>query len=91
MHTTHTHTYTHTLSCIYIYHSNGTEENVFEKRKVFNELFRFKRNDRGKLMDRNRELVPESWSLVRERVLTTGFHAEGWKILATWVSAEERS
>ena len=29
-------------------------------------------------MDRNRQLVPDSWSLVRERALTTGLCSEGW-------------
>ena len=27
---------------------------------------------------RKREWVPDSWSLVRERALTTGLCAEGW-------------
>ena len=40
----------------------------FEKRKVFKEDF--KRTDRGRMTDRNRELVPDSWSLIRERALT---------------------
>ena len=30
------------------------------------------------MADRNRELVPDNWSLVRERVLTTGLCSEGW-------------
>jgi len=30
------------------------------------------------MADRNRELVPGNWSLVRERVLTTGLCSEGW-------------
>jgi len=29
-------------------------------------------------MDRNRELVPDYWSLERERALTTGLSAQGW-------------
>ena len=29
-------------------------------------------------MDRNRELVPDNWSLVRKRVQTTGLCLEGW-------------
>ena len=29
-------------------------------------------------MDRNRELAPDNWSLVKERVLTTGLCSEGW-------------
>ena len=27
---------------------------------------------------RNRELVPDNWSLVRDRALTTGLCSEGW-------------
>ena len=34
--------------------------------------------DRGRMADRNRELLPDSWSLVRERALTTGVCVEGW-------------
>ena len=30
------------------------------------------------MTDRNRELVPDNWSLVRERALTTGLCSEGW-------------
>ena len=31
------------------------------------------------MADRNRELVPDNWSLVRERALTTGLLcSEGW-------------
>ena len=30
------------------------------------------------MANRNRELVPDSWSLVRERALTTGLCAVGW-------------
>ena len=30
------------------------------------------------MADRNRELVPDNWSLVRERALTTGLRSEGW-------------
>ena len=29
------------------------------------------------MADRNRELVPDNWNLVRERVLTTGLCSEG--------------
>ena len=29
------------------------------------------------MADRNRELVPDNWSLVRERALTTGLCSEG--------------
>ena len=38
----------------------------------------FDRTDRGRMTDRNRELAPGSWSLVRERVLTSGLYSEGW-------------
>ena len=30
------------------------------------------------MADRNRELVPDIWMLVRERALTTGLSSEGW-------------
>ena len=30
------------------------------------------------MADRNRELVPDNWSVVRERALTTGLCSEGW-------------
>ena len=30
------------------------------------------------MVDRNRELVPDKWSLVREGALTTGLCSEGW-------------
>ena len=30
------------------------------------------------MTDKNRELVPNNWSLVRERALTTGLCSEGW-------------
>ena len=41
------------------------------------------------MADRNRELVPYNWSLVRERVLTTGLCSEGWYSEHTRVSVEE--
>ena len=30
------------------------------------------------MADKNRELIPDNWSLVRERVLTTGLCSERW-------------
>ena len=39
---------------------------------------RFKRTDRGRMADRNRELVPDNWSLVRGRALTTELCSKGW-------------
>ena len=30
------------------------------------------------MADRNRELIPDNWSLVREKALTTGLCLEGW-------------
>ena len=30
------------------------------------------------MTDRNRELVPDNWSLVRQETLTTGLFSEGW-------------
>ena len=43
-----------------------------KKRFLKGEEDLIKRTDRDRMADRNRELVPDSWSLVRERVLTTG-------------------
>ena len=34
--------------------------------------------DRGRMTARNRELVPDNWSLVRERAQTTRLYAKGW-------------
>ena len=47
---------------------------------------RFKRTDRGRMADRNRELVPDNWSLVRGRALN---FVRKVGILNTWVCAEE--
>ena len=47
---------------------------VFEKRNVVKEDLK----ELTGMTDRNRELVPKSWSLVRERALTTGLCSEGW-------------
>ena len=63
---THTHTHTHSV----IYQGNGIEVKVLGKEKVFQG--RFKRTDRGRITDRNRELVPDNLTLERERPLTTG-------------------
>ena len=41
------------------------------------------------MTDRNRELVPDSWSLVRERALTIGLGSEGWHILDTKIAKDE--
>ena len=64
------HTHTH------LSRGNRTEEKVSEKRKVSKEDL--KRTDRSRMTDRNRELVPDSWSLVRERALTTWLCSERW-------------
>ena len=45
-------------------------------RKLFKK--RFLRSERGRMTDRNRELVPDEWSLVREGALTTVLCSEGW-------------
>ena len=56
----------------------GTEEKFLEKRRVFKEDF--DRTDRDRTTDRNRELVPDNWNLVRERALPPLdlVHREGW-------------
>ena len=43
-----------------------------KKRFLKREEDLIKRTDRGRMADRNRELVPDSWILVRERALTIG-------------------
>ena len=48
-----------------------------KKRYLKRWMFFFFEEDFKELTDRNRELVPDSWRLVRERVLSTGLHAEG--------------
>ena len=67
----HTHTRTHT----HTHQGNGPEEKVSKKRKVFKEDLK---ELTSRMTDRNRELVPNNWSLVRERALTTGLCSEGW-------------
>ena len=52
------------------YQGNGTGGKKREKkgfRKETGFRGRLERTDRGRMTDRNRELVPDSWSLVRER------------------------
>ena len=43
------------------------------------------------MTDRNGELVPGNWSLVRERALTAGLCSEGWYSKHSGVCIEERS
>ena len=75
---THTHTHAHTHTELYInYQRNGTDEKVSSEEKDFQG--RFERTDRGRMTDRNRKLVTDSWGLViRERALTTGPRSEEW-------------
>ena len=40
------------------------------------------------MTDRNRELVPHSRSLVRERALTAGPGSEGWHVLDTKIAKD---
>ena len=49
------------------------------KKRLLKESFagRSERTDRGSMPGRNRQFVPGGWSLVRERVLTTGPSVEG--------------
>ena len=39
---------------------------------------RFEITDRGRMTDRNSELAPDNWSLLREGTLTAGLCSEGW-------------
>ena len=68
---TRTHKHTHTPVTYQGNVGNETEEKVFKKRKVFKE-------DLKELTERNRGLVPDNWSLIRERALTLGLCSEGW-------------
>ena len=73
---THTHTHTHTPQVVY--QGNETGEKIFENGKVFKEDLK---ESTGRMADRNGELVPDSWSLVKERAPTTGFLLlllQGW-------------
>ena len=63
---THARTHTHTPVAYQGNWGNETEEKVFKKRKVFKEDLK---ELTGRMADRNRELVPDNWSLVRERAL----------------------
>ena len=67
----HTHTNTHTHTQTLISQGNGTEGKFFQKRKVFKEDFK---ELAGRMMERNRELVPDRCSLLRESVLIL-FHS----------------
>ena len=68
--------HTHTQSYIIIYEDNGTEEKFFTKRKVFKE-------DLKELAEVERQtetessFVPDNWSQVRERTVTTGIWKDG--------------
>ena len=60
-------THTHTPVAYQGNPGNETEEKVFKKRKVFKEDLK---ELTGRMADRNRELVPDKDSLVRERALS---------------------
>ena len=77
----------HACTHAHTHQGNGTEEKVSKKRKVFKEDLK---ELTSRMTDRNRELVPNNWSLVRERALTTGLCLKDG-ILNTQVSVEERS
>ena len=61
---THMHTHMHTHRVVY--QGSGTEDKVLKR----GFQGRFKRTDRGRMMVRSRQLVPDNWSLVREKALT---------------------
>ena len=71
---THVHTHTCTHSHMHL-RAMGMKKKIFEK---YSFQVRFERADRGSMTNRNRELVPGNWSLVRETLLTTGLSEEGW-------------
>ena len=60
---THAHTHTHTPVAYQGNQGNETEEKFFLKEKGFQG--RFKRADRSRMTDRNRELDPDNWRLER--------------------------
>ena len=69
-------------------HGNGTEEEVFEKKRFQG---RFEKANTGSKTDRNGELILVSVSVpVRQRVLTTGLVRTD-DALNTRVSTEERN
>ena len=65
----HAHTDLHACACSHTHQSHIRAMRPKKKEKGFQG--RFKRADRSRMVDRNRELVPDNWSLVRERALTT--------------------
>lgn len=65
---THRHPPPHTRMLTPVSQGYGTEETVCEKSKVSQED---SKEQRGSMTDRTRYLVPGSWKLVKERVLTT--------------------
>ena len=66
----HIHTHTHTQTHRVIHQGNGTEQKVSEKRTVFKEDL--KELTEAAWWTETRKLILDSWSLVRERALTTG-------------------
>ena len=86
MYTTHTHTHTHTHTRTHARTHARTEresrasgEWSWREGSWKEDGFhgRFKGSDRGRMMDRNCELVQDNWSPVSERALTTELCSEG--------------
>ena len=69
------HIHTHTCTHSHMYLRAMGLMNFFLKKGFGG---RFERADRGSMTNINRELVPGSWSLVRETLLTNGLSEEGW-------------
>ena len=66
---THTDSHTHTRAHPHIHQSHIRAIRAMRLKKRFLKRGfqrRFKRADRGRMADRNRKLVPDNWSLVRE-------------------------
>ena len=71
----HTQTHTHTHACARLHmhthmhtlvsQGNGTEQKIFEKRKVFREDL----EELTEVEKQKQGVVPDRWSLVRERVM----------------------
>ena len=75
---THTHIHTHTHTHTQQSHIRAIRAMILKKRFLKRERFSrtFKGADRGRMADRNRELVPDNWSLVGERAMTAGLCLE---------------
>ena len=70
---THTrmHAHTHTHSCL---RAMGPKKRFLKRERFWGKIFL--KQHRSRMMDRSRQMVPDSWSLVGESVLTVGLCLE---------------